>query len=404
MLSIAIIYLFISLVSTLDQGLWSRTTRLPNGGLTRREASTNASDYKALTIDIPIDHYNASDHRTYSNRYWMNSTYYKKGGPVFYFDTGEQNAHPTVPYYLAEASGPSAIMALARRFGGLAVLFEHRFYGDLHEGSFPFPVNATSGMAEGGYEAYRYLNTEQALQDPVYFAHNFKPPGLEQYWNSFAPDRTPWIWLGGSYPGVRGADIRVRNPETFFATWASSAPTQAAVDMYVYYVPAEKSMTRNCSADYTAITKWVDSVLSDGTAQQISDLKYDLYKAIQAGPGGQTTSVNKSDSDSLTNQQVGGMLQTPLSFYQYYGFQDSVLPFCDIMETQNRTTARTQDNGGIAPPFATEGGLQMTYNNISLTWSAFLTGIAEIDYDSIPYNDDPIADKSWMWQYCSEVP
>jgi hypothetical protein len=53
---------------------------------------------------------------------------------VFYFDSGEQNVHPLVPYFLAEAAGPSAVMALAQRFNDLAVLFEHRFYDDPHEG------------------------------------------------------------------------------------------------------------------------------------------------------------------------------------------------------------------------------------------------------------------------------
>jgi hypothetical protein len=35
------------------------------------------------TIDMPIDHFNESDPRTYKNRYWVNATYYKEGGPVF---------------------------------------------------------------------------------------------------------------------------------------------------------------------------------------------------------------------------------------------------------------------------------------------------------------------------------
>lgn len=92
-----------------------------SGSLSRREASINASDYPALTLDIPIDHYNDSDTRTYSNRFWINATYYKPGGPVIYFDAGEQNAHPLVPYFLAEAAGPSAIMTLARRHGYLTM-------------------------------------------------------------------------------------------------------------------------------------------------------------------------------------------------------------------------------------------------------------------------------------------
>ena len=148
-----------------------------------------------------------------------------------------------MPYFLHEAAGPSSVVTLARRFNGLAVVFEHRFYGDAGRGSFPFPMKS-SGMAEGGYEAYQYLNTEQALQDVVFFAQNFKPPDLEPQWDMLSPDKTPWIWLGGSYPGVRGAMMRVRNPEIFYATWASSAPTQAAVDMWTYYAQTERSMTR----------------------------------------------------------------------------------------------------------------------------------------------------------------
>jgi hypothetical protein len=41
----------------------------------------------AFTIDMPIDHFNKSDHRTYKNRYWVNATYYADGGPVFLYAT-----------------------------------------------------------------------------------------------------------------------------------------------------------------------------------------------------------------------------------------------------------------------------------------------------------------------------
>ena len=374
----------------------------PNGGLTEREASINTSDYPALQIDLPIDHYNASDERLYSNRYWINSTYYKMGGPIFFFDSGEQNAHPLVPYFLAEATGPSAVMALARRFNGLALIFEHRFYGDRYEGSYPFPMNSTTGRAVDGYAAYKYLNTEQALQDAVYFANRFQPPGLEKYWSMMHPKYTPWVWLGGSYPGIRGAHMRVRNPETFFATWASSAPTQAAVDMWTYYAQAERSMTRNCSADYTAVTRYVDSVLRNGSASDILVLKKELWTAMNSSPGGNgPATTNQTEVAALTNADVGSLLLTPLNFYQYYGFSRSVLPFCDTVETRNRTQAHTTDNGGTSPALATESGLAASFNT-SVAWRAFLTGLAEIDYDSFPFADDLIQDSSWTWQYCSE--
>ncbi|KAI9664853.1 MAG: hypothetical protein M1821_006301 [Bathelium mastoideum] len=370
----------------------------PSGGLTRREVvSINASDYPPLEINIPIDHYNSSDNRTYANRYWVNSKYYSPGGPIFYFDSGEQNAQPLVPYFLYEAAGPSSVMTLARRFNGLALIFEHRFYGQ----SFPFPINTTTGMAGGGYSAYKYLNTEQALQDPVYLANNFQPAGFEPYWESLSPQNTPWVWLGGSYPGIRGAQIRIRNPETFFASWASSAPTQAAVDMWTYYAQAERSMTKNCSADYTAVTRFVDATLSNGTRQEINDLKYDLYRAVQASPGNEQPNVNRSEAESLSNSDVGNYLLLPLSFYQYYGFEASVQPFCNVMETFNQSNASTTDNGGTAKAIASESGIASTYN-ISLAWQSFLTGIAQINYDIIPYQDDPVQDISWQFQYCSE--
>lgn len=373
--------------------------------LDKREVSINATDYPAYTVDIPIDHYNASDTRTFSNRYWVNAKYYREGGPVFYFDGGEQDTWPLVPYFLYEASGPSALMTLARRFNGLALIFEHRFYGsDKDHGSFPFPVNS-SGFAMDGYAAYQYLNTEQALQDPVYFAHHFQPPGLEDYWSMLKPDSTPWIWLGGSYPGVRGADMRVRNPETFYASWASSAPTQAAVDMWTYYAQAERSMTRNCSADYTHVTNYVDSVLANGTESEKDDVKVALYKAIASSSGARAPkSINRTEATEMTNVDVGNNLLIPLNFYQYYGFEAGVQPFCDIMETFNQTGVRTTDNGGTAPAIASESGIAIDHN-ITAAWNAFLVGIAEIDYDSIP-NDptegDTIAGYSWMWQYCSE--
>lgn len=72
------------------------------------------------------------------------------------FDSGEQDAAPLLPYYLQvsiqlryshsvfpsvsqEYHGQSAVMRLAERYKGLAILWEHRFYG----ASLPFPVNVS---------------------------------------------------------------------------------------------------------------------------------------------------------------------------------------------------------------------------------------------------------------------
>lgn len=75
---------------------------------------------------------------------------------------------------------------------------------------------------------------------------------------------------------------------------------------------------------------------------------------------------------------------------QYYGFEASLLPFCDLLETQNFTSAPL------------EGGLVSSIS-VNETLNAFLAAIVQLDYDSIPGDaDDPVSDRSWMRQYCSE--
>lgn len=74
---------------------------------------------------------------------------------------------------------------------------------------------------------------------------------------------------------------------------------------------------------------------------------------------------------------------------QYYGFEASVLPFCNVLETQNFTA--TPFETGIAAALGNEAGLD-----------AFLTAIQEVNYAAIPGDDDPATDRAWMWQYCSE--
>lgn len=265
-------------------------------------------------------------------------------------------------------------------------------------------------------EEWQFLTTEQALEDVVYFASRFTLAysvlGSQPTTNPVHPSLAPWIWLGGSYPGIRGALLRIRNPETIYAVWASSAPVEAQVDMSSYYKAAERSLTRNCSADWVVVTKHVDDVLQNGTTEQQTDMKYRLLKARADGPGGNisgSAGLTRSIAANTSNVAAAGVLMDPLRFYQvrtwslyearlrvrinasqYYGFQASVLPFCDLLETQNYT--ETPFEGGVVSAYGVDRALQ-----------AFLTAIAELNYDAIEGDpDDPVQDRSWMWQYCSE--
>jgi hypothetical protein len=67
---------------------------------------------------------------------------------------------------------------------------------------------------------WSYLTFEQALEDVVQFANNFQLPTsaaaakLVKSPDALHASKTPWVFVGGSYPGVRAATLRKRNPET----------------------------------------------------------------------------------------------------------------------------------------------------------------------------------------------
>lgn len=166
-------------------------------------------------------------------------------------------------------------------------------------------------------DQWKFLTTEQALEDVVYFADRFTLPTSSKAHNaSVHPSGTPWIWLGGSYPGIRGAHMRVRNPETIYAAWASSAPVEAQVDMASYYKAAERSLTRNCSADWVAVTKYVDNTLANGTAAEQVAMKKRLLEAQARSPTNLTAMVSDEVANSTTNVAAAGVLMAALGFYQ----------------------------------------------------------------------------------------
>jgi hypothetical protein len=179
----------------------------------RQEDQSEAPIIPTYNISLPVDHFNKDDSRTYSNRFWINDTYYESGGPVFLFDFGEQGVDDLdVSAVLAEAYGLQAIMQLAKTYHGMAMAWEHRYYGlsmpipfVLANGTTVDPLTCASLPDEctneplGGAGGYKYLTVDQALQDVVYFARNVALPGHSAEENTLLSARnTPWIFMGGS--------------------------------------------------------------------------------------------------------------------------------------------------------------------------------------------------------------
>jgi Serine carboxypeptidase S28 len=124
-------------------------------------------DLQAHTMPIPVDHFSPDCNETYNNYYWINDTYHLPNGPVFFIDHGEAGINESsISYFLQESTGPTAVMTLARKYHGLVILFEHRYYGQ----NLPVDMNPKTGFPKEGVEVYRFLNPEQALEDTVYSA------------------------------------------------------------------------------------------------------------------------------------------------------------------------------------------------------------------------------------------
>lgn len=199
---------------------------------------------------------------------------------------------------------------------------------------------------------------------------------------------------------------RVRNPETFYVTWASSAPVQYSVDMWQYYAQVERSLPRNCSADYTAVTRYVDGILANGTDDEVRAVKGAVAQAIVASPD--YPDVSQEDINGFiaycNNNCIGTWLLLPATNFQRYGPKVYLNPFCDIMETENRTDVSTTDNGGLAKAIAPASGLALEYN-VTTAWNAFLLALKITNYDQLPPSDDgvDVATYSWGWQFCTEA-
>ncbi|EEP79957.1 predicted protein [Uncinocarpus reesii 1704] len=333
------------------------------------------------SVELPIDHKNPG--AKYKNRFWINDSHYKSGGPVFVFDGGEANAQRYADYYLVNET--SFFVHLLEEFKGMGIVWEHRYYGE----SLPFPVNLDTPA-----EHFQYLNNEQALADIPYFAERFKRENFPN--DDLTPKSTPWVMLGGSYPGMRAAFTRDKYPETIFAAFAASAPVQAQIDMSVYYEQVYRGLVaygyKNCTKDVRAAYKYIDAQLRHReSAARIKKLFF-----------GETAEQN--NNGDFTQALIWNW-----ATWQSAGPNGPVGQFCDWLETDPET-GKTAPAEGWAP---TKGGKAMAERFAA--WPPLVPSIN-------PYfgtnckgqnpnkptscnlgmrNADPTL-ISWTWQYCSE--
>ncbi|XP_014397394.1 PREDICTED: thymus-specific serine protease [Myotis brandtii] len=169
-------------------------------------------------LEQPLDPFNASDRRTFLQRYWISDQHWaSRDGPVFLNLGGEGSL------------GPGSVMrghpaALAPALGALVIGLEHRFYG------LSIPAGGLN-MAQ-----LRFLSSRHALADVV-----SARLALSRLHNVSSSSR--WVCFGGSYAGSLAAWARLKFPHLLFAAVASSAPVRAVLDFSAYNEVVSRSLT-----------------------------------------------------------------------------------------------------------------------------------------------------------------
>lgn len=94
-----------------------------------------------------------------------------------------------------------------------------------------------------------------------------------------------------------------------------------------YFQAIQRGLPKNCSADYIAVTKYVDDALSGSNETLAAQVKYDLAKARLMDQYGETeasASLTTEEAATYITGDVTGALIEPL-----YGFQVRTI-FCLI--------------------------------------------------------------------------
>lgn len=135
---------------------------------------------------------------SFKQQYQLNTTYFRPGGPIFFYQGAEGAQIACVENYV--------LHDWAEETGAILAGLEHRFFGL----SLPAGFNGTTAMAAD----YAPLTINNTLLDSVNFIQRIKStvPGAR---NSKA------IVMGGSYGGTLATLLRLWHPDTFFGALPS---------------------------------------------------------------------------------------------------------------------------------------------------------------------------------------
>jgi hypothetical protein len=369
-------------------------------------------------VQLPIDNFAKnknqpySYHGTFNNRFWVAESAYKPGGPVFIYDVGEADAEPNALFRLQNET--SFFKQLVGSYGGVGIVWEHRFCKCLETGNKIRPRkrdvkvrtvlttspdgNSTPELIDVNTppEAFRFLTTEQSLADVDFFAKQFKRKNINY---TLTPDKTPWVFVGGSYPAMRAAFMRDKYPDTIYASFASSAPVQASVDQSFYFDPIWRGLNKygfgNCSRDIQAAVRYMDKVM-DTDRSGAAKLKNQFLGL------GASNNSHATFADALT---------TIFATWQSYGVEGGTMGlrrFCDWIETDPDTQKFAPAEGWArskGAKFSVDRWADYPWftSNVNMYLETTCSGrdnIAGVCDLNRKFTDPSMI--AWTWQYCTQ--
>ncbi|KAK0200150.1 peptidase S28 [Desarmillaria ectypa] len=337
-----------------------------------RESTAVAPYDTVYYFDQLIDHDDPSK-GTFKQRYWHSAEFYRDGGPIILMNAGEVDASD----YYGYVTDQTINGVVAQKFGGAAVVLEHRFFGQ----SNPYPnLNV---------ESLKYMTVAQTIEDHVYFAQNVVLP--QDNGDSVGPDKAPWILIGGSYPGGLVSWTMAAHPDIFWIGYASSAVVQVQLDFWQYFEPIRENMPKNCSADIEAVITYVDEVFfgTDTEAQM---------------------KIKSMFGFNSSNLVFAEFLKSNL--FSWQALQPSTGPgayfyrFCDALEVKNGVSA-PESGWGVDNTLSAWAKWSIPTNTTADASDAFRQPPtpATLPKEFEARVDHPVGNtyRSWLWLKCNEL-
>lgn len=207
---------------------------------------TSCPKYPTAWFTQKLDHADSQSTVTFQQRYQLDTTSFKPGGPILFYQGAESSSFLCIEAHLFDD--------LATELGAITCSIEHRFFGQ----SFPAGVSADNATTKD----FAPLTMENVVADSVDLVKWIKRtvPGAND---------SRVIVNSGSYGGSVATVDRLMYPDVFYASWPSA--------------PLLRSFGPNLDANEDRYNwwDWIANVYQDASAEAMSKISKGLYQLVE---------------------------------------------------------------------------------------------------------------------------